>query len=135
MGTRPDGWLGSADFWKHTDGPDGWLGSIAWDGYPEGTPECVLDAGSEDDFQDKVAALIQEDGSGTVPSDGWPWPWDTSTTTDYAYVWTEHGVRVYCFGCGWGEGEEVPEVLWPDMTDIKNVDFGRRSGLIILGTP
>lgn len=159
MGTR-------ADFYKNTDGVDGWLGSTAWDGYPEGIVphveetevsfggreinktgewpegEGLLDAKTESEFIERVERFFQYRDDVSLPADGWPWPWEDSGTTDYAYVWTEHGVRVYSFGSPpqtYEDEEPNPHGhddvrSFPDMSEVQKVTFGGRSGVIILGT-
>jgi hypothetical protein len=85
----------------------------------------------------------------TTPENGWPWPWADSSGTDFAYAFDGGQVYVSNYGSAWVEAkayeagdiaEEELEVLptfgepaFPDMTDIQNVDFGKRSGVIIVG--
>jgi hypothetical protein len=132
MGTRADFYVGR--------GPDAeWLGSIAFDGYPDGNPEPVLDAQSEESYRALVGRVLDEERDhATLPEMGWPWPWETSATTDFAYAWDD-GVWISPFGRQWVKANDYdPEVElegksaeFPDMTDRKNVTLGPRSGLIV----
>ena len=134
MGTRADFYVGRG---KEAE----WLGSIAFDGYPSGQPSSVVSCLSEKDFRERVAAIIAARDSGTRPDQGWPWPWTDSRRTDYAYAFDEGVVWASCFGSRWWratepqpEGEDSDgEVEFPDMRARKNVTFGKRSGLIVLG--
>ncbi len=140
MGTRADFYIGR--------GPQAeWLGSIAWDGYPDGTPEPCLGAASERDWRSAVYELLAGDESASAPDHGWPWPWDDSGTTDYAYAFDGGRVWASSFGHAWfvpdltaencGEPEDDgPKVaVFPDMSRFKNVTYGRRSGVIVVGIP
>lgn len=153
MGTR-------ADFYVGRGASAEWLGSIAWDAYPEGLPDDVLDAKTEKLFRQRVETFLADREDATRPADGWPWPWEDSGTTDYSYAF-DGGVWITCFGHGWRttkewrahdaalrlyegraddeKGEEPPE-LWddgkvefPDMKDRQNVTLGKRSGVIVVG--
>lgn len=138
MGTRADFYVGNDPETME------WLGSIAWDGYPSGHGKDVL-AETEEDFRAKVAAKIETEDSGTTPEMGWPWPWDDSATTDYAYAFVDGQVLASDFGRSWfvvdpaaenfGEREDtvMGGAKFPDMSDIKAVTFGDRSGVILLG--
>jgi len=138
MGTR-------ADFYVGRGADAEWLGSVAMDGYPDGIPSEVKCAKGEQEYRDYVAAFLSATDHATVPERGWPWPWNDSQTTDYAYAFDGGDVFASCFGCAWFD-PEMPEpeydddrrtkvAVFPDMTARKNVTFGRRSGLIILGGP
>lgn len=139
MGTRADFYVGKG---KTAE----WLGSIAWDGYRDGIDADLLDARSERVYREKVAAFLTSRDDATMPDRGWPWPWDDSATTDCSY-WYADGVVYdefdgYLFSCqqdmpdldadGWQEGRE--RIEFPDMSSRKNVTFGKRSGVIILGS-
>lgn len=142
MGTRADFYLGR--------GADAqWLGSIAWDGYPSGIvsefDEDVLNSTKAEDFSALVHAKLLKRDDGTTPEMGWPWPWDSSNTTDYAYAFDEGKVWASSFGAAWfdvaaflaaGEPEDFPAgaiAEHPDMSAKKNVNFGARSGLVVVG--
>jgi len=153
MGTR-------ADFYIGIDKNAKWLGSIAWDGYPEGIDEAVLQATTEDEFLVALVNFAEGRNDWTKPEMGWPWPWDDSNTTDYAYGFSGGEVLSNCFGHGWQtpddrtakqetyqawedadyEGEEPEDgpfsfpTDFPDMTDIQSVTLGARSGIILLGS-
>ena len=139
MGTRADFYVGR--------GPQAeWLGSIAFDGYPDGTPEPVLSVASEKDWREAVYRLLAEDDSASAPGHGWPWPWDDSRTTDYAYAFDGGQVWASSFGHEWfrpdpeaencGEPEDSPKsAVFPDMSRFKNVAYDKRSGLIIVSAP
>lgn len=140
MGTRADFYIGT--------GPTAeWIGSITYDGYPDGTPEWSLRAGSEADFRERVEELFSKVQS-TWPSEGWPWPWEDSRTTDYAYAWCADGcVRLSSYGRPWETLDEykkrreadidVAETTaadWPNMSKrtapIETILA--KSGLVIL---
>jgi hypothetical protein len=135
MGTRADFYVGRCESAE-------WLGSIAYDGYPGGTPEPLLDAVSEADYRARVEAILVESESATRPDDGWPWPWPDSRTTDFAYAW-DGGVFSSCFGHRWLSVEEVRAeaddssakvALFPDMTNRTNAAplGSARSGVLAL---
>lgn len=146
MGTRADFYVGRG---KHAE----WLGSIAWDGYPDGVPAELIKSGplTVQDYRNAVYDLLKADPSASVPDHGWPWPWADSGTTDYAYAFDCGKLWASAFGRpwftpdpeqeNWGEpsGDEYdeydgPKMEFPDMSKFRNVTFGRRSGLIVLGT-
>lgn len=132
MGTRADFYAGGTD-----PGQMVWLGSIANDGYPTGVDIVVLTAPEEEDYIERVAAMLANRDDATVPAQGWPWPWNDSATTDYAYVWTPEGVRASVFGSEWFRpGDAEPTLLgvtsFPDMTAVQNVAFDQRSGLLFI---
>ena len=135
MGTRADFYVGRGEEAE-------WLGSIAWDGYPDGIPDEIKTAANEAVFREAVEKMIQERDDGTHPRDGWPWPWEDSRTTDYAYAFYDGAVYASCFGSAWweatAEGPEHEEedrkaATFPNMKERMNVNFGKRSGLIIVG--
>lgn len=152
MGTRADFYLG-----KGKDAE--WLGSIAWDGNRDGIPDSILKAKAEPDYRAAVAAFLKERDDGTTPDMGWPWPWDDSSMSDCSYwffdgrCWEARGEddrfgEVYA-PCDepepdWDSGDEQElyaawlgnreRVEFPNMAAHKKVTFGRRSGVIILGT-
>lgn len=132
MGTR-------ADFYVGTGQSAEWLGSVPFHGYPDGIGVAVLTAGGENSFRHAVTALLAENGDrATTPEMGWPWPWNDSSGSDFAYCFDGKAVQVYCFGHHWPdqkepEEEDGPKAEFPDMTERKNVTFGRRSGLIVVG--
>ena len=138
MGTRADFYIGRGEEAK-------WLGSIAWDGYPEGNPKQLLTQSLTCDLhEEEYIALVMEmirpvdDRSpGTLPYQGWPWPWNSSHLTDYAYALEGGSVWVSVFNGPWWrwEGEEQrpsgeADPAHPDMSSIKKVAGGARSGLI-----
>lgn len=139
MGTRADFYIGR--------GPDAlWLGSIAWDGYPSGIDQAIVQATTEQDFTARLNAFWEDRDDVTLPKDGWPWPWTTSATTDYAYALDGGKVYASCFGGPWfdpllarpdDEQEENedeakgPRAEFPDMTTRQKVTLGKRSGVMI----
>lgn len=137
MGTRADFYIGRGENAE-------WLGSIAFDGYPDGLTDIpfLLTATSEPVFRKAVEVMLDNRRDGTKPEDGWPWPWVTSHTTDYAYALDEGKVWASSYGSRWfdpmepeqdDEDEPTDKVaIFPDMTERKNVTYGRRSGLIII---
>lgn len=126
MGTR-------ADFYIGRGAKAEWIGSVAWDGYQWAEdPTCeIASARTEEEFVAAVTAEFRDRKDVTLPADGWPWPWNDSNTTDYAYCFDEGGVHAYCFGVL--RGTDGPKATWPDMSDVKNVTYGPRSGVIVIG--
>lgn len=134
MGTRADFYVG-----KGTEAE--WLGSIAWDGHPDA--EAAVEVGSattEAEFRQAVTDMLAQRDDATLPERGWPWPWNDSQTTDYAYSFDDGRVTYSCFGTAWkGMDEEDNEIgggkvaIFPDMTERKNVTWGKRSGVIVIG--
>jgi hypothetical protein len=139
MGSRADFYVGG----PHPKQED-WLGSIAWDGYPDGIPDEILKAKTEEEYKAAVLAFLKGRKDATFPEMGWPWPWEDSDTTDFAYTWWGE-VNICCFGRGWirasdprlkeddvfGEGNKPG--FFPNMKNIQKVDMGSRSGVIVLG--
>ena len=140
MGTR-------CDFYVGTGVNAEWLGSYPFDGYPDGIPDAIKLADSESGFREAVAEFLAlEPASSTLPAQGWPWPWEDSRTTDYAYAWDDGLLYASSFGTEWfvvdttaeewgepddeGDGEKI--AVFPDMTAIKAVTYGPRSGLIVI---
>lgn len=132
MGTRADFYIG--------EGKDAeWLGSVAWDGYEwANKPECCLmTAKTEGEFRDALLEVSKERGDWTSPDMGWPWPWNDSLTTDFTYSFHGGKTNVYNWGLPYdpenpdAEPEEIIE--WPNMASVKNVTFGERSGVMIIG--
>jgi hypothetical protein len=132
MGTRADFYIG--------EGKDAeWLGSVAYDGYKWAEqPDCrLMTAKTEDEFQVALLEVSKERGDWTSPDMGWPWPWDNSFTTDFTYSFHDGKTNVYNWGLPYdsenpdAEPEEIIE--WPNMAGVKNVTFGGRSGVMILG--
>ena len=144
MGTR-------ADFYAGRGKKAEWLGSIAWDGHPESIDNEVKQVTTAKEFRKAVAKFLKSRDDATLPRDGWPWPWDDSNTTDYAYAYESGKVWASCFGYDWfdaacppkskdNEDEDDPHMrgskgrVFPNMKNIQNVTFGKRSGVIILQT-
>jgi hypothetical protein len=134
MGTRADFYIGQ--------GQDAeWLGSVGFDGCDwvnDPTSDLML-AKSPDEFRAAVVIIQAERRDFTAPEDGWPWPWENSKTTDYAYVFYEGKTNVYSFGheITLNDDQEIkdesPKVDWfPDMKSRQNIQYGVKSGLIIV---
>ncbi len=146
MGTRADFYVGRGENME-------WIGSVAWDGYPNGFAGTgILGANSEENFRSALSALAADRSDFTSPEMGWPWPWSDSFTTDFAYAFD--GDRVYVSResdahCDWVEAAQFDReeemdydtiqtlpscgpLAYPDMKAVQNVDFGARSGLMIL---
>jgi len=136
MGTRADFYIGRG---KHAE----WLGSIAYDGYPEGIAESVINSGNEKEWRTALTVFLEGREDATFPEDGWPWPWEDSHTTDYAYAFD--GERVWICGLQktWFpvndkepfESEKIVNkqaAIFPDMTSKQKVTLGKRSGLLFL---
>lgn len=118
------------------------MGSIAWDGYPSGIWPRILKAKTEKAFRKQVGQFLKSRDDATYPYDGWPWPWENSQTTDYAYAFDAGKVWACSFGCGWFnplgeepeyEYDEPKTVEFPDMAAVRKVNYGKRSGLVIVG--
>lgn len=135
MGTR-------ADFY---DSQMTWLGSIAMDGYPDGLPPKILEATTDDTLRTAVTTFLARRDA-TTPDQGWPWPWDDSRTTDFAYTLIDGALHGSNFGHPWfkvdplaenfGQPEtDAPKMagVFPDMSAVKNVTMGPRSGVILIG--
>ena len=129
MGTRADFYVG-----KGKDAE--WLGSTAFDGYywADCADSIIMQAASADVFRVAVNAMLRERDDATTPEQGWPWPWSDSHTTDFAYCFADGKVTAYCFGKEYQKDADAgPRGEFPDMSDRKNVTFGHRSGMIIVG--
>jgi hypothetical protein len=138
MGTRADFYIGKGATAE-------WLGSVAWDGYEwvqEDNP--LVQAKTPDEFRAAVAVIAKEREDFTAPALGWPWPWDDSNTTDYAYMLIDGEVKAFCFGRSVPICPDKPEDDedaeddgergdFPNMAEVKNVTFGNRSGVMIIG--
>lgn len=138
MGTR-------ADFYAGKGKDAEWLGSIAWDGYE--TSDEIDAAKTEVEYRDAVAAFLASRDDATLPSQGWPWPWNNSGTTDCSY-WFFDGQCWEALGSpdryvprgSMPEHEDEQEgciekcerIEFPDMSALKNVTLGKRSGVIII---
>lgn len=107
--------------------------------WPEGAH--LFDASTEAEYRERVMHFFRFRTDVTLPADGWPWPWEDSGTTDYAYAFDAGTVWGTCFGNGWwpanAEPEENPEGQdirdFPNMEERKNVTWGDRSGLLVIG--
>ncbi len=142
MGTRADFYIGRG---KDAE----WIGSFAWDGYPDGLADSIVQAVSESEFREAVAKELAGRDDATIPAQGWPWPWDDSNTTDYAYAIEGETIYGSCFGGNWFnvreelaaiekddnyEREESGDIAeFPNMASRKATTFGMRSGTIIIG--
>lgn len=131
MGTRADFYVGRGEKAE-------WLGSIAWDGDPAGIAKEILRAKSEKAFRALVHVFLKSRDDATFPKDGWPWPWIDSNTTDYAYAFDNERVWACDFGEGWFIAIDDKRAIvnekveFPNMKAIMNVDYGKRSGIIIV---
>ena len=134
MGTRADFYIGKGKEAK-------WLGSVAYDGYPDGIDNRVLQSITEDEYRNAVHQFVGGLSHGTLPENGWPWPWKDSHTTDYAYAFEDGKVEA-TDGDFWfdplNENEEHKEhgkedIVFPDMTSRQRVTLGERSGLMVIG--
>lgn len=135
MGTR-------ADFYIRKDGQMKWLGSQGLDGYPDGIEDSVLSAIEESEFEKVVNDYLSRRNDATFPRDGWPWPWDDSCTTDYAYIFESGKVMSSCFGGPLFDPQKadeenagdapLPQGYFPDMKDIKNIAYDKRSGALFI---
>ena len=111
MGTR-------ADYYVGTGRKAEWIGSVAWDG--DMVEPSVEKARSEKAYRKAVLAWLETRDDASFPKDGWPWPWDDSGTSDCAFTFSHGKFRKF-------------KGPYPDMGEKKNVTFGKRSGLIVIG--
>jgi hypothetical protein len=104
----------------------------------------LFDATTEEVYRSRVEQFFAHRDDVTRPERGWPWPWETSHLTDYAYAFDAGVVYACCFGHRWYRADDPAlnddetdekETVFPDMTQLKNVTMGRRSGLIVLSAP
>lgn len=137
MGTRADFYVGRG---KSAE----WIGSIAMDGYPSGIAAKVKSAATEAEYRAAVAAFFADRNDATRPADGWPWPWNDSGTTNYTYAFDGEAVYASNFGYGWRkakrlrddvEFDESKTAEFPDMSAVKKVTMGPRSGLMVFTGP
>ena len=148
MGTRADFYVGKGLNAK-------WIGSIAWDGYRDCIDTKLLKSTTEKQFRNRVKKFFSTRDDVTLPEQGWPWPWPTSEITDRSY-WFFDG-KVWDAECNYPEpsyyycdcnkispyeaaGDEgdptvfegLEVVEFPDMSHLKNVTLGTRSGLVVI---
>lgn len=142
MGTRADFYAGKG---KNAE----WLGSIAWDGME--ISGYIRAAKTEANYRKAVDVFLKSRDDATFPDQGWPWPWNDSGTTDCSYwffdgkCWEAIGYpNEYYVPCrgerpdedsdGWEAWlHEQERVEFPDMSALKNVTLGKRSGVIVFG--
>lgn len=150
MGTRADFYIRKREDEKTIME---YLGSVAFDGYPEGFSNqagiTALTSHNEAEFKAAVLEILNSRDDASLPEKhGWPWPWNDSLLTDFAYVFDGGDVHGFCFGRPFDlqkrlsdgdsdndlEEEETDKIggYFPDMAGIKNVDYERRSGLIVI---
>ncbi|MGI9541935.1 MAG: hypothetical protein ACR2MX_01675 [Cyclobacteriaceae bacterium] len=136
MGTRADFYVGKGENAE-------WIGSIAWDGYREGVGDSILNAKTETQYIDAVKQFFRSREDVSLPSDGWPWPWNDSSITDCSYWFFEDQVWDELSGKYLPCSEDMPDeesedfdrlddIEFPDMSDKKNVQWGEKSGLIVV---
>lgn len=147
MGTRADFYVG-----KGKDAE--WLGSIAWDGYE--TTDRIENATTEKEYRLAVDEFLKSRDDATLPNQGWPWPWNDSKLTDCSYwffdnkVYEEYGYPEKYYKPvltkmpdeafeseenekTWADAQNFERCLeYPDMSAVKNVTMGGRSGLMVL---
>lgn len=136
MGTRADFYIGRGESAE-------WIGSVAWDGYPSDFSDTpIFSSRTEQEFRDRVAAMLASRDDATLPKDGWPWPWPDSRTTDYAYAFDGGRVHAACFGHRWRSPKSIErdEYNGPQLCVFPTMDttgFARagtqRSGNIVIG--
>lgn len=140
MGTRADYYFGDPNKPSELT----WVGSTAWDGYPEGKPDALIEAKTIEEYRAELARIAGED-DWSDHGTGWPWPWETSNTTDFAYTFWKGMVWIACFGRGWISAQEyanqdtlgfewdsLGKIQFPNMKSIQNTHLGPRSGLIVI---
>jgi hypothetical protein len=119
--------------------------------------ECeIKKCSDETTFNELLSEYFKNRDDVTLPNEGWPWPWENSKLTDETYLFKDGKVwRMYrhdgeyedcttpCYFAAVvdklhdDEGDiiEPSEKLVlnvPDMTHLKNVQLGKKSGLIIV---
>lgn len=139
MGTRADFYVGKGE-------QSEWLGSIAMDGYPDGIPDNLLACTNKEVYRDFVTVFLSRCDHATLPEMGWPWPWDDSRLTDFSYTFVNGEVKIVTLGKALSLKEYESydfdaepyihhlkrELYFKDMSSVKNVNFGKRSGLIVI---
>lgn len=108
MGTR-------ADFYVGRGLEAVWIGSLEWDGYPDGIPESILNAGSESSFKTEVERYLSHRGDGILAEKGWPWSWSNSLNTPYTYAFDGDRVWASFYGSSWWS----PPKKEPDHRTLK----------------
>lgn len=120
-----------------------WLGSIGWDG--DDIPDSIRKATKYKEYEKAVKEFLASRDDAALPEDGWPWPWDNSETTDVAYSFFFAQTFQSFYGGAWIRATEkypgddkyekmkkhMPKFL--DMKSKKKVQYGKKSGLIIIG--
>lgn len=137
MGTR-------ADFYAGKGKDAEWLGSIARDG--DEIAGDIRAAETEKNYRKAVEVFLASRDDATLPAQGWPWPWNDSATTDRSYYWffdgqcweaIRHTHKHYVPAKAKMPEDEAEQeafiakherVEFRDMSAIKNVTFGKRSG-------
>lgn len=132
-----------ADFYIGRGKNSVWIGAIAADGIPSANPEVLIGVRSESEYRTKVELIIQEASHyGTRQEQGYPFPWaECPWMSDFAYAfdegktwvsdcrkWIEFTSEVLVAGFEFPKGKDE----FPDLTSIKSVPLGRRSGFITL---
>lgn len=114
-----------ADFYVGKNKEAEWIGSVAYGGYKfdENKKHPIAMAKTEEEYRKAVESELSKRDDATTPEMGWPWPWNDSGMTDYAYYFKDGLV-----GCEDWES-------YPDMSKVKNVTYGSRSGIMIVGVP
>lgn len=145
MGTRADFYVGLAP--QQGD----YLGSIAFDGGE--IDECAISR-TEEEWRAAVRRFIAARSHGSFPErDGWPWPWNTSATSDCAYTFADgrvfaaiHSPEIWVplddlVAANNSDDQDAaydaltgPLARFPDMSSVKRVTLGDRSGLIVMGS-
>jgi hypothetical protein len=137
MGTR-------ADFYITENGKltqDCWIGSVAWDGYEWDNKDNPISlAKDKEEFLFHATIMLGKRDDTTFPDQGWPWPWKDSDLTDYAYIFDDIDKKVYVYEKERYkdykmEENQLPRKSYelPNMESIQKIDYGQRSGVIILG--
>lgn len=103
----------------------------------------MVTATTEEAFRAAAADFFAHREDSTLPAQGWPWPWNTSDTTDCSYafdgerVWQELGGRWHDATVNptdeMFEDMTAPACVFPDMSSLKNVTLGPRSGVMVFG--
>ena len=133
-----------ADFYVGRGTEAEWVGSLAWDAYPDGLPDKIRQATDEQDFRERVGALLNGRADSTTPEEGWPWTWDDSHKTEYSYAFDAKKGKVFasCYGSNWWPASrKEPErttlkrkaAMFPDMSLRKKISTGDDgSGVLII---
>ena len=117
----------------------------------------IKNSKDETHFCNLLDEYLKNRDDASLPFDGWPWPWNNSKLTDETYLFKNGKVwRMFAYDgkiddhttpCKFApidslfytdEGEEIEQTEMiilnvPDMKRLKNVQKGKKSGLLVVG--